>query len=249
MFAEPSQIDRFKRNLSDEEQEIFVEAQYPENTFQELNDVFGSFLTKGGGWANLPLLIKSTRGWLTDSNRLIEEAWDPQAEQTNDPREIVIFCEGWQVSKNPHWSFIPHNPAKGEMLIVRFEDPLPRDRIYNQSCWVQPIETDFWRVGATYSWADFDSNPSLEAANALQERLHLLTSIPFHVEDQVAGVRPIVEDYRPVVGPHPNIPGWYIVNAMGSKGVLQAPASIDMLLGYLESGSEIRKTWDVSRFL
>ena len=249
MFNEPIQVDRFTRNLTGDEKAAYVEEAFPENSFPWLNDVFGSFLTKGGGWANLPLLMRTVRDWLKRTDRLIEEKWNPDRETSVKATELVIFCEGWQVVNNPHWSFIPHNPAKGEMLLVRFEDPLPRDRIYSQSCWIQPIGENIWRVGATYSWDDLSGNPSLEGANVLQERLHLLTPLPFHVEDHVAGVRPIVEDYRPVIGKHPEKANWYILNAMGSKGVLQAPTAVQLLVDHLTDSWRIPYNWNVDRFL
>lgn len=248
MFAEPTQIDRFEKTVSAAETEAFVQERFLENSFPYLNDVFGSFLTKRGGWANLPLLGSAMRDWLRQEGKLIDAEWDPAA-TAEDPNEVLCFCEGWQVANNPHWAFIPHNPAKGEMLIVRFEQPLPRDRIYNQSCWVQPFEDDLWRVGATYSWSNFKGGPSLDGANDLQDRLHLLTPLPFHVIDQVAGVRPIVEDYNPVVGQHPHKPNWFILNAMGSKGVLQAPATARALVSLLTEGRSIRQEWCLTRFL
>ncbi|NDV60880.1 FAD-binding oxidoreductase [Puniceicoccales bacterium CK1056] len=248
MFAEPTQIDRFERTLSSHESKAFVEERFLENTFPHLNDVFGSFLTKQGGWANLPLLCSAMRDWLKKDGRLIEQQWDPNEAEEAGLNEVLCFCEGWQVANNSHWSFIPHNPAKGEMLIVRFEEELPRDRIYNQGCWVQPIEEDLWRVGATYSWSNFEGGPSLDGAEDLQERLHLLTQIPFHVQDQVAGVRPIVEDYNPVIGQHPEKANWFILNAMGSKGVLQAPMAVNLLARILLEGKSPPSEWAVSRF-
>lgn len=246
MFSDPVQVDRFRKGLTPEEHAAYVDREYPPNAFPELNDVFGSFLTKGGGWANLPLLLEGTRAWLRQSGRLEETEWTP--EQPVAPGERLVFCEGWQISRNPAWSFIPHNPAKGEMLIVRFREPLPRDRIYNQSCWIQPIEEDLWRVGATYSWSAFGSQPSHEGARDLRERLTLLTPLPFEVLDQRAGVRPIVEDYRPVVGRHPEHRHWYVLNALGSKGVLQAPAAASALLDHLLDHSPLPPAWNVARF-
>jgi glycine/D-amino acid oxidase-like deaminating enzyme len=250
MFSEPTQYDRFLKSLKMEGGDAFVGEQFKENTFPYLNDVYGSFLTMAGGWANLPLLMEVMREWLRKEGMLDENQWvPPDSAPTKPDGEIVIFCEGWQVLNNPYWSFIPHNPAKGEMLLVRFQEPIPRDRIYNQSCWAQPIKDDLWRVGATYSWSSFDGVPSLDGAAHLQENLQLLTAVPFTVEDQLAGVRPIVEDYRPVIGRHPEVPHWFILNAMGSKGVLQAPTAIKDLLENLKDGSRIPSAWSVDRFL
>ncbi len=252
MFAEPTQVDRFERSRKKFNVSTFVEEEYPANTFDHLNDVYGSFLTIGGGWADLPLLMKVTRDWLRREGLLEEVEWIPQENKPTENAsadEIVVFCEGWRVAENPHWSFIPHNPAKGEMLIVRFTDEMPRDRIYNQSCWAQPIEGDLWRVGATYSWDAFDSNATLDAATQLQENLNLMTQLKFDVENQVAGVRPIVDDYKPIVGRHPDFPHWYIVNALGSKGVLQAPTAVKDFLDNLLEGSRIPSDWSVDRFV
>lgn len=250
MFSDPKQHDRFLRSLKGEGGSAFVEEEYPENNFPFLNDVYGSFLTKGGGWANLPHFIEVTRTWLRQEGLLDENEWEyPEEAPADSSGELVIFCEGWRILNNPHWSFIPHNPAKGEMLLVRFEEALPRDRIYNQSCWVQPINDDLWRVGATYTWSSFDGTPTLDGATHLQENLQLLTAVPFHVEDQLAGVRPIVGDYKPVIGQHPEIPHWFILNAMGSKGVLQTPTAIRDLLDFLTQGSRIPSAWSVDRFV
>jgi len=250
MFSEPTQLDRFKKTQRESQTQGFVETEFPENTFENLNDIYGSFLTRKGGWADLPLFMEKTRSWLKQEGLLVEEEWlaTNQSPKTQNPEEIVVFCEGWHVTNNPHWSFIPHNPAKGEMILVRFEDELPRDRIYNQSCWVQPVTNNLWRVGATYSWDSFDGMASLEGATQLQDSLHLLTPIPFHVEDQMAGVRPIVDDYKPVIGQHPEIENWYILNALGSKGVLQAPTAVKDLIDNLVEGSRIPANWSVDRF-
>ena len=249
MFSEPTQIDSFEKRLSEESGDLrFVDERFPENSFPFLNDVFGSFLTREGGWADLPLLRATMRTWLAREGCLDESRWDPETDPASNRREVVCFCDGWRITENPPWSFIPHNPAKGEMLIVRFEEPLPRDRIYNQSCWIQPLEGDFWRVGATYTWSDFNSDASQNGTDDLSERLQLLTPIPFQIEDRVAGVRPIVEDYRPVIGRHPEIPNWFVLNALGSKGVLQATAAAQALLDHMLAGRGIPPDWSVTRF-
>lgn len=249
MFAEPAQLDRFKMTDDQPENRAFVGERFPENTFSYLNDVFGSFITERGGWANLPLLKERMRAWLKKENRLIEEVWTPSSDEGQQSSEALCFCEGWQVANNPHWSFIPHNPAKGEMLVVRFEEELPRDRIYSQSCWVQPIEDDLWRVGATYSWSNFNSEPSPEGSKDLLERLRLLTPSPIQIVDQIAGVRPIVEDYRPVIGQHPDKKNWFILNALGSKGVLQAATAAKALVTFMTEDKGMFPEWSVNRFL
>lgn len=251
MFSDPMQSERLDRSLAEHNAHPFVGDRFEPNHLSGFNDLDGSFTTLQGGWANLPRLVRSARDWLAREGLLDEGAY-PQADPLPAPRreggELVVFCQGWRIARDPLWSFIPHNPAKGEMLIVRFDEPLPRDRIYSQSCWLQPIEDDLWRVGATYSWSSFDSEPSLDGASRLQENLRMLTPVHFHVIDQLAGVRPIVEDYQPVIGPHPQVPQWYVLNALGSKGVLQAPTAVRDLVEHLVDGSRIPADWSIDRF-
>lgn len=248
MFSDPTQIDKLEASLQKKASNEFVSDRKEPNSFSYLNDDFGSFVTLQAGWANLPIFKSRMRKLLDESGLLIEEEWSQEFQKSIKSNELVVFCEGWHSENNPAWSFIPHNPAKGEMIVVRFEDPIPRDRIYNQLCWAQPIGDDSWRVGATYSWSALDSTPTLDGAEQLQENLSLLTPVPFHVEDQVAGVRPIVDDYKPVVGQHPEYKDWYILNAMGSKGVLQTPTAVKDLVDHLVEGTRIPGEWSVDRF-
>lgn len=246
LFSDPEQPDRFLADARHDNRLAYVGRLTGPDEFPFVHNPYGGFLSTSSGWANLPLLQRSARSWLRDANALLEEPY--RADPVRDRDAIVIFCEGWQVANNPYWSFIPHNPAKGEMLIVRFSEPLPRDHIFNRSCWAQPIEDDLWRIGATYSWSAFNSNPSERAARDLQERLQHLTPLPFSIVDQVAGVRPIVEDYRPIIGPHPTVPNWFILNALGSKGTLQAPLAVEWLLAHLLDGEALPPAWSVKRF-
>ena len=246
LFYEDAQIERFRKALAGPGWH-FVQQRFPDNHFPFLNDHFGSFLTQRGGWLDLPGLKAAVRQWLSESGRLRETVGNP--EQRDPEGRLRVFCEGWRVRENRLWQWLPHNPARGEMLIIEFSEDLPRDRIYNQSCWAQPLPDGHWRVGATYSWDDFTGAPSVAAAEDLQERLRLLTPVPFTVKEQVAGVRPILEDYRPVLGFHPEYEVEAVLTAMGSKGVLQAPFAVTAFAEHLAGNRPLPPAWSVERFL
>jgi glycine/D-amino acid oxidase-like deaminating enzyme len=247
VFLDGDQAERIRNHHNDEGRGAFISGFFQPGNFPYLQDTFGSFLTSGGGWMDLPGFKSAVATWLKSTGRLVTARFDPDA--AGSDHEVVIFCEGWQVLHNPAWSFIPHNPAKGQMLIVRFAEPLPRSHIINHYCWAQPFKDDLWRVGATYSWDGFSAGPSADASADLRERLELLSPIPFEVLDAVAGVRPIVEDYLPVIGRHPQRPNWFVLNAMGSKGVLQAPLAVRCLADQLLHDTPPPAQWAVDRFL
>ena len=245
LFFDDPQIERYREMLAGPGSR-FVEERFPENHFPFLNDHFGSFLTREGGWMDLPEMKAAVRRWLSETGRLEETVADPGVAEPDG--RLRVFCEGWRFADNPLWKWLPHNPARGEMLIIEFGSELPRDRIFNQNCWAQPLPDGKWRVGATYAWDDFTGAPSVRAAEDLQERLRLLTPVPFTVKDQVAGVRPILEDYKPVLGIHPEHPAEAVVNAMGSKGVLQTPFAVEAFAAHLFDGREPPPAWAIDRF-
>ena len=73
MFSEPAQHDRFISSIEGKGSAAFVDEEFGENTFSCLNDVYGSFLTKRGGWANLPFLMEITRSWLRQEGLMLEQ--------------------------------------------------------------------------------------------------------------------------------------------------------------------------------
>lgn len=213
-----------------------------------LHAEFGLFLTKPAGWVNLPEFQRLTHHWLASTNRLIGEEFSAENVHKIPPHTCLIFAEGWRAAQNPLWAHIPFTPAKGEMLIGRLPRDLKPEAIYNRSGWLQPLPDNRWRLGATYSWDPLDGNPSLEASDELRSRLARLSPLPFTAEDQLAGVRPIVEDIQPVLGPHPELPNVHILNGLGSKGSLLGPAAVQFLSAYLLHGHEIPPAWSIHRF-
>ena len=221
-FFNDSQIKFFSKALGNQRCKPFIGKTYnPNERKTSVFDEKGSFDTVGSGWADLPLLYNRSRQKQLQQGNLIESAAPPEPPAK---KTLRIYTEGWHAERNELWSMIPFNPSKGEILFVEFEDFIDRNYIYNKSCWLQPLpNSTLWRCGATYSWDQFDSSPSPEGTKVLEDRLKELTPIPFRIVDQVAGVRPIVQDYNPVVGFHPNHSNCFIINGLGSKGVVQAP--------------------------
>ena len=54
------------------------------------------------------------------------------------------------------------------------------------------------------------------------------------IHEHKAGVRPTMKDYEPVVGCHPDHPDVFVINGLGSKGVLRAPTIATELLSLID---------------
>lgn len=161
----------------------------------------------------------------------------------------VIFCEGWLGADNPFFKNVPFKPAKGEMLTLVGKTPLsdfPR-AIVNRGKWILPMPDGTFRAGSSYSWDKFDGTPTDAGRETIMSMLHEFVNAEFEVTDQKAGVRPIVKDYRPVLGRSKACERICIMNGLGSKGVLAAPWLAGKLLDNLENGEELGEM-DVARF-
>lgn len=208
-------------------------------------DTFGSIETIGGGWVDLPLLCRRTEDWLRDKQLLDEHEWNPAE---NDEADVVIHCGGWRAGESDLWQWLPHNPAKGELIWIRPSRSLPEDRILHGGTWMQPMGDGVWRAGARYSWNEFDSGPSAVGIDALKRQIREWLNLEFEVLDQCAGVRPILRDYKPVVGQHPRNPRHWILNGLGSKGAIQAPWLVDRLLRHWIEADPLPFEVNITRF-
>lgn len=139
------------------------------------------------------------------------------------PRKVV-FCEGYRVTRNPWFSWLPMRPAKGEILTLEHVLTIP-GRIVNDGHWLLPIADNIVRVGATYDRERIDRECTDAARSELlaaAERLcpGLRNAAPL---EQAAGVRPYAADRQPLLGRHPRESRIYLFNGFGAKGSLSIP--------------------------
>jgi len=136
----------------------------------------------------------------------------------------VIFCEGYKAIDNPWFHWLPFTPAKGEILSLRCEQPLPTAMI-NAGRWLMPRAEGDYRLGATYEHDRLDEVITEEAKQTLLDALGGILIEPgaCEVSGQQAGVRPATTDRQPFIGLHPQWPQLGIFNGFGSKGSLLIP--------------------------
>ncbi|SFR39547.1 Glycine/D-amino acid oxidase [Robiginitalea myxolifaciens] len=218
---------------------------------------FGKVL--GTGWVDTSLLLNAFAEWLLGQGHLLRERFEHDALQPEDNsggaswsyRELkvrnIIFCEGFGLKANPYFNYLPLQGTKGEYLTIHAPE-LQEQHIIKSSVFLIPLGNHRYRVGATYSWNDFEATPTAAARKELQEKLERFLTCGYTIEGQTAGIRPTVPDRRPLVGKHPEKPGLYVMNGMGSRGVLIAPFAADELLQHIENGATLPPEMDILRF-
>lgn len=174
---------------------------------------------KGGGWLDCPRFLKSARTLFLSRGGLFSD-------QSKTARHR-IWCTGSAGLIRGEFTEITHRCAKGEILTVRIPG-WNEKRILNRNGWVIPLGDDRYRVGATYEWDDLESGPTPAGRRKVEGLLKTFTDLSYEVLDHVAGIRPIINRSKPVVH-FEEEKGW-MVNGLGSKGVIYAPrVGLDMV--------------------
>lgn len=158
----------------------------------------------------------------------------------------IIFCRGRQDSTSPLWQYLPFKAVKGELLYVEFENGNYTE-IINRGCWILPMPTGFYKVGATYNWDKLDEIPTEEGRNELVEKLEKLTRLPYKITKHLAGVRPASHDRKPFIGLHPNHKNVGIFNGFGTKGVSLVPYFAKQFVDFLVNNIPLDGDVNVTR--
>ncbi|MFN2260596.1 MAG: NAD(P)/FAD-dependent oxidoreductase [Psychroflexus sp.] len=167
----------------------------------------------------------------------------------NNAYRNIIFCEGFGITKNPYFNWLPIYGNKGEYIIFHSPDLNSNETILKSKFFIIPIGNDYYKFGATYSRDNLNDLPTNQAKNQLQDNLTGLLNCNFEIIDQLAGVRPTVKDRRPILGKHPEFPNMYVFNGFGSRGIISAPSLSKDLLSHIIDDKALDKEVDISRFL
>lgn len=165
----------------------------------------------------------------------------------NQDYDNLIFCEGYRIADNPYWNVLPFQPVKGEIIDIYAPD-LKIDFILNGSLYIIPIGEDKYKVGATYNWKEINETPSLDGIQHLKSELEKMISVGFDIINHKAGIRPAIQDRRPVIGFHPEFKSIGIFNGLGTKGAMLSPYYANMMANHIVNDSPIDYEVSVDRF-
>lgn len=208
------------------------------------------------GRCDLVQLVYSWQQFLKENNQIyLEETFDYGALEITSSqiryKEIdacrIIFCEGASAMQNPLFSYLPFNPAKGEILIVNIPDYPFKDKMVKDGIFIIHLKDDVYWVGSSYNRNFENPEPSEEEKNNLISELKNLIKRPFEILDHKAAIRPTVRDRKPFLGKHPDFENVYIFNGLGAKGSYLGPYFARQMLEFLEYGKSLEKDVDITR--
>lgn len=233
----------------------FLSPEILPNGNPSLNAPYGLGKVLHTGRVDCPLLVDAYTAYLEGKGLLIRDTFDyPSLEIYDDhlaygsfqAKQGVLAC-GYGLKEDPFFGYLPLNGTKGEMLLIKAPD-YREDRVIKGPVFTIPHGKGSYWVGATYKWQDKSNAPTPTAREELSEKLRTLLNCDFQVVDQVAGIRPTVVDRKPLVGRHPQHKNLYVLNGMGSRGVMVGPYAARQLFRFIEHGQPLDPEMDIARF-
>jgi glycine oxidase len=161
---------------------------------------------------------------------------------------LVIDCRGFMGTKASMFGFVPWEFSKGELLELAI-DGLDSDVILNRRMCVVPHGSGGALAGATHEPGVVDAGQSPQARILIETATRgiLGNGRPFLVTGHRSGIRVVLPDKRPVAGRHPEWSQLGVINGLGGKGALWAPALARQWVKHLQ-GAGFDREVDVRRF-
>ncbi len=169
------------------------------------------YFSERGQWHQFDLNLPDGLGQQGD--RVVVPELDLSADR-------VIFCQG--AVENPWFTGIPNNASRGDVINVQI-DGYQATEIVHQSIWLAPEPDGSITAGSTYDWKHLENTPVASGRREILKAMKRFIEGTVRVRNHIAAVRPTMKDYRPVAGQHSEHSFLWILNGLGSRGVLTAP--------------------------
>ncbi len=232
----------------------FLSPELVTKKWQHIDSPFNYGEVLYSGYLDTPLLLDSYKNYLIKNSIYTETTFDYSKLIVNEDyvgydgiqAKHIVFAEGFGMLANPFFNSLPLDGTKGELLLIKAPE-LNLELIVKSSIFILPVGNGYYKVGATYNWEDKTNIPTEVAKKELTDNLKDLIHCDFEIIEHYAGVRPTVKDRRPLVGTHPLYQNIHVLNGLGTRGVMLAPAMANDLFNHIEHQMPLDKNIDILR--
>lgn len=233
----------------------FLSTEIVHKQYTGIDSPFGYGEVLHTGYVDTEVMLNQYHTYLNGLGLLFEKAFeyehvdvlDDYLAYQNLKAKHIVFAEGFGMHANPFFKHLPLDGTKGELFVIKAPG-LDLDVIVNTSVFILPLGNDLFKVGATYNWDDKTDLPTTAGKQELMDRIKEILTCDFEIIEHFAGVRPTVKDRRPLLGTHHLHQNLHILNGLGTRGVMLAPAMAMDLYNYIEHGKALDKSVDVKRY-
>jgi glycine oxidase len=192
---------------------------------------YGAFGIAHSGWVDCDSLMQAFAQWLSKRNQLLPLNFTyadlrfegRQMEYLGTTFNNIVFCEGYRAINNPFFQTTKIIPCKGDILTISRSALQAPFILKKGSVYVLPTGDYNFRVGATYQWGDASIEPDPAGRKLLATELDDLLENDYLITRHQSGVRPTTSDRQAIAQAHPQHAGMFMLNGLGTRGILQAP--------------------------
>lgn len=233
----------------------FLSSELVKNQNEKVNSDYDLGRVKGSGRIDTATLVEHYMAYLKSSDCLKGERFNYDSIEFSSEglvyqdieAKYIIFAEGFGLKHNPFFKDLPIVGNKGELLIIEAED-LQLNILLKGGVFVIPLGDNKYKIGATYNRQDKTNSPSEKGKKELIEKLEKIINCDYEIIAHQAGIRPTTADRRPIIGRHYQHENLFVINGMGSRGVMQAPQMAKYLFEFIEKGKPIDYEINSTRF-
>jgi len=209
---------------------------------------YGFGVVRDAGWVDVAMLIEAMRSFLNKEGRFHVKSWDMSTPHSFD---TVIDCRGVGAKKDLATEGLKLAADHGEILTIKSDTLTTDGKILNRVKWLLPTAPDTFKLGATYEWNVADSKPTVKGKKELLQAIAPILSKDitegFTIINHESGLRPTSHDRRPFIGGSKDNKGIYILNGLGTRGVLIGPSVTNQLASHIFDCLELSKEINTKR--
>ncbi len=220
-----------------------------------LKKTIGFGRVKQTGRVDVKTVVNKTADLIRESSIYRDELFDFDKLSIADDHVVyddiqadkIIFSEGFGMVHNPYFNYLPLDGTKGELITIKAPD-LKLEKAIKGGIFIMPLGDDLYRIGATFNWKEKDCSVSEKGKQWLLDRLEPLLNVDFEIVEHEAGMRPTVNDRRPLIGQHPIHRPLFVLNGFGTRGILMGPLLTDCLIEQMYNGIEPDAVFNIERY-
>ena len=148
IFRSDSELINADKRLNNPDYQAYLgDIQPPGKAIDNLATPFGFLEQKQTGYLLTRPLLSCLKAFFIANDSYRQADFDyrdiqlqPSLRWQDIAPKQIIFCEGYQATQNPWFSWLPFQPVKGEILTLEHQTELP-DKILNYGNWLIPLNT------------------------------------------------------------------------------------------------------------